>query len=394
MVNGADKLDLRNANQIFTAAWSELKKQYGRENLCFPKEIMWLGGAPGSGKGTNTPFILRERGLTADPIVMSALLDTPAMQELKDRGHLVGDYDAVKVLLEELLKEEYESGAVVDGFPRTKVQVECVRLLYQKMLELRKEFFDAPTGPSFRRPIFRITVLYVTEQVSIDRQLSRGQKIQAHNEEVKTTGSGELQELRPTDLDPELARGRYRVFKEHTLDALQGLRDIFHYHFVDANGAIASIEKKITADFQYQSSLELDEDTYDTIRNIPLATSIALHARQELVRRLDNYRHRHSELFGRVSKVVEEEIVPVLLLHAAVGRAKVSLENTLLGQTHALEMAVDILTERGFYPSISKADQLIPMRVDSETGAIINASRRLWMFEILFTSSQIRRGAN
>jgi adenylate kinase len=31
-------------------------------------------GAPGSGKGTNTPFILRERGITAPPIVMSDLL--------------------------------------------------------------------------------------------------------------------------------------------------------------------------------------------------------------------------------------------------------------------------------------------------------------------------------
>ena len=39
--------------------------------MVFPKEIMWLGGAPGSGKGTNTPFILRERGLTAPPLVIS-----------------------------------------------------------------------------------------------------------------------------------------------------------------------------------------------------------------------------------------------------------------------------------------------------------------------------------
>jgi hypothetical protein len=38
------------------------------------KRISESVGAPGSGKGTNTPFILRERGITAPPIVMSELL--------------------------------------------------------------------------------------------------------------------------------------------------------------------------------------------------------------------------------------------------------------------------------------------------------------------------------
>ena len=62
--------------QLFTEVWNEIEAEFGRENLRFPKEIMWFGGAPGSGKGTNTPFILRERGLTAAPIVMSDLCST------------------------------------------------------------------------------------------------------------------------------------------------------------------------------------------------------------------------------------------------------------------------------------------------------------------------------
>ena len=55
------KVELRDATDIFTSVWSELGEKYGRENLRFPKEIMWLGGAPGAGKGTNTPFIMRTR---------------------------------------------------------------------------------------------------------------------------------------------------------------------------------------------------------------------------------------------------------------------------------------------------------------------------------------------
>ena len=217
------KADLRDATDIFTGVWAELEEAYGRENLRFPKEIMWLGGAPGAGKGTNTPFIMRERGLTADPIVISELLQTEEAQELKKQGVLVGDREVVSILLNELLKPEYINGVVVDGFPRTKIQVEVVRMLYQHMRELRAEFFETPVGPHFRHPIFRITILHVREEVSIERQLGRGRAIQEHNERVKKTGEGELRELRETDLDPETARRRYKVFIEHTFEALHSL---------------------------------------------------------------------------------------------------------------------------------------------------------------------------
>ena len=33
------------------------------QKLQSPAEIVWLNGAPGSGKGTNTPYILESRGL-------------------------------------------------------------------------------------------------------------------------------------------------------------------------------------------------------------------------------------------------------------------------------------------------------------------------------------------
>jgi hypothetical protein len=42
----------------------------GKHNLCFPNEVIWLMGAPGSGKGTNTPAIMRARGIT-NPYVPS-----------------------------------------------------------------------------------------------------------------------------------------------------------------------------------------------------------------------------------------------------------------------------------------------------------------------------------
>ena len=119
----------------------------------------------------------------------------------------------IEALLRELLKPDYQTGVVVDGFPRTKVQAEAVKLLHDQIMQLRAQYWGTPTGKRFRRPIFRITVLFVGEQTSVERQLCRGREIVAHNEQVRRTGVGELAELRPTDSTRrwrETATGRSR----------------------------------------------------------------------------------------------------------------------------------------------------------------------------------------
>ena len=384
-------INLRNAQAIFKQAFTVITEEIGgRRKLIFPKEIMWLGGAPGAGKGTNTPFINRVRDITAPPIVMSDLLNSPEMQAIKDAGHLVGDAESFELLLRELLKPIYESGVVVDGFPRTKVQVECVRLFYNKMMELRREFFDTSIGPSFRRPIFRITVLYVRENVSIERQLKRGQKIQEYNDTIEKSG-GEALPIRPTDLDEGLARERYEVFKNQTFDALQSLRDSFHYHFIDANRSIEEVEESIKEGFAYQSSLELGGDTFDSIHNIPVASELTAHVRHNLVKRLDNFQHRHTDLFTKAINLIETQMVPIIRRHAAAGRANIRLENKFLDKEMAIDMVVDVLTERGYSITAECKELIVPMRVDPETHSIINTTRRIWIFEVRFHAPSIRR---
>ncbi len=48
------------------------------QRLQSPAEIVWLNGAPGSGKGTNTPFILESRGLSRAVTMCAAALALPA----------------------------------------------------------------------------------------------------------------------------------------------------------------------------------------------------------------------------------------------------------------------------------------------------------------------------
>src|SRR6187402_3744836 len=189
-------LEIKDALVIFTPIWEDLEAHFGREHLRFPKEIILLGGAPGAGKGTHTAFISRSRGLTCTPIVMSALLDTPEMKQVKDAGSMIGDREVLAVLLRQLLKPEYRDGVILDGFPRTTVQVECLKMLYEKMTQLWREFYGTPLAIHFRQPVIQIVVLFVDERESVARQLKRGNESRLHNEEVKRAGHGTLMEER------------------------------------------------------------------------------------------------------------------------------------------------------------------------------------------------------
>ena len=112
-------LEIKDAQLIFESVWESLEAEFGLQNLRFPKEIILLGGAPGAGKGTNTAFILKTRGLTCPPLGVSSLLDSPEARRVKDAGYMVGDREVVGILFRRLLQPEYRDGCILDGFPRT-----------------------------------------------------------------------------------------------------------------------------------------------------------------------------------------------------------------------------------------------------------------------------------
>jgi len=85
-----EDLEIKDAHLIFNSIWAELEQDFGPENLRFPKEIILLGGAPGSGKGTHTRFIQQARGLTCSSIVVSALLNSPEAKKNKGRRRYGG----------------------------------------------------------------------------------------------------------------------------------------------------------------------------------------------------------------------------------------------------------------------------------------------------------------
>ena len=377
---------------IFSSVWQRLEEDFGRENLRFPKEIILLGGAPGSGKGTNTAFITQARGLTCPPIVISALLDSPEAKSLKDGGNMVGDREVVGLLLRCLLRNDYHDGAILDGFPRTHVQVECLKLLVGKMHGLRREFYGSPLSIHFRQPTVHIMVLFVDEKESVARQLRRGTETRAHNDEVLRSGVGEMIEDRPTDHDEGLARRRYRVFKDQTWDALQSLKETFHYHFINAHGTLHEVEQNILKELNYQSTLELDPRTVDRLRHVPVANEIIVHARQELVKRLDGYEFGQPELFGQVVSFIAKKILPIVQRHAISGAALVNTEEALLGDPTALAMLIDVFSERGFHAVVDIHRIEVPEKFDVATGLITCRIKKVFRVQLRFQGSEIRRG--
>src|SRR5215813_12130843 len=385
-------LEIKDAQLIFESVWQELESEYGRQSLQFPKELILLGGAPGAGKGTNTAFIAKTRGITCPPIVISSLLDSPEAKAIKDLGNMVGDREVVGLVLRELLRPEYQHGVILDGFPRTKVQVECLKLLVDKMHELRREFYSTSLSIHFRHPTIHIMVLFVDEQEAIARQLKRGRETIAHNNEVMRTGIGHVLEDRPTDHDEALARRRYQTFKEQTWDALQSLKEIFHYHFINAQGPIEEVEQNILEELKYQSTLELDPRTVDRLRGVPVASAITIHARQEMVKRLDTYELENQALFASVVSLIEKKMMPIILRHAISGTAHINSEDTVLDDPLALAMLIDVFSERGYHAVVDIHRIDIPERFDLKTGLIESRVKKVYRIQIRFQGSEIRRG--
>lgn len=386
-----ENLEVKDAQVIFTNVWNELEAEFGHENLRFSKELILLGGAPGAGKGTNTEFIMKARDLTCAPIVVSSLLSTPQACRIKQAGGMVGDREVVELVFRKLLEKDYRDGCVLDGFPRTRVQVECLNLLVLKMNQLSREYRETPLAINFRKPTIHVMVLFVDETTSIERQLSRGRNVAEWNAKAIADGT-ELRVERTTDLDHEAARRRYRVFKDETWEALQSLKEIYHYHFVNAQGSIESVERNIRNELDYQSSLELDPETHDAVRHLPLASDLITHARQELVRRMDSYQLEHRRLFHNVIRLIEDRFIPIVIRHAIPGMAIVNSEDPLFDDPLALAMVIDIFAERGYRAVANVNLAEIPESVNLETGRITCSTKRIYRFQIRFSGSEIRRG--
>jgi adenylate kinase len=113
-------------------------------------------------------------------------------------------------------------------------------------------------------------------------------------------------------------------------------------------GNINEVMQIILKEFEYQSSLELESDTYDAISHIPLANKIGVHARQastvycphighislfsqtfssshtqELISRLEHYQMQEPKTLYKAIQWIDGTVVPQVTRHAISGAAMI-----------------------------------------------------------------------
>lgn len=172
-----------------------------------------LFGPPGAGKGTQAKKLQNEFNipqLSTGDIFRSAIKnETPLGVEVKsilDNGELVPDETVVDLVADELSKEKYEDGYILDGFPRTVTQAEA----FDNFLEENNDSLDA------------FISLTVPEEELIKRILSRGEGRSDDTEEkVKTRLEVYRQETKP------VLQHYQKQDKVQEIDGLGSIDEIF-----------------------------------------------------------------------------------------------------------------------------------------------------------------------
>ena len=104
------------------------------------KNVVFLG-APGSGKGTQSAYIIRDYGIvqiSTGDILRAAVTDGSDLgllaKKYMDDGKLVPDSVIIDVMKERLAQPDCEKGFILDGFPRTLAQAEALDLMLRNEL--------------------------------------------------------------------------------------------------------------------------------------------------------------------------------------------------------------------------------------------------------------------
>jgi adenylate kinase len=175
-----------------------------------------LFGPPGAGKGTQAEKIVSHFDIphlsTGDIFRSNIKNETPLGKKVKsilDSGQLVPDETVVELVADELAKENYKSGVILDGFPRTVTQAEAL------------DQFFADHG----KKVDAFVTLSVPEEELINRILSRGEG--------------------RTDDTPEKIKTRLQVYRDETEPVLNYYEKQGVVQKIDGVGSIEDIFKRI-----------------------------------------------------------------------------------------------------------------------------------------------------
>ncbi|WP_370177037.1 adenylate kinase [Alteriqipengyuania sp.] len=207
-----------------------------------------LLGPPGAGKGTQAHRLVAQHGMrqlsTGDMLRAAVKAQTPVGMEAKaimDRGELVSDEIVSALIDAELAAMPDATGAIFDGYPRTRAQAEQLDELLAK----------------HGRKLDRVIELQVDEDALVDRITGRftcakcGEGYHDRHKQPATEGvcdkCGSTEFKRRPDDNEETVRHRMQVYRSETAPILPYYEEQGLVSRVDGMGSITDVTESIDA---------------------------------------------------------------------------------------------------------------------------------------------------
>ena len=210
-------------------------------------EFIVLLGPPGAGKGTQAQLVSDELKLphiSSGDIFRENLKNQTELgkkaEEYINRGELVPDGITISMIKERLSRQDCESGALLDGFPRTPAQAEAL----DEMLT------------SLGNKVKAVPYIYVPDEVLIERLTGRwtcracGHVFHVKFNPPRVTGKCDLcgSELYQREDDKkETVTQRIRVYKEQTQPLIEYYRDRGTLMEIDGSQSIEKVSAVLLA---------------------------------------------------------------------------------------------------------------------------------------------------
>lgn len=175
-----------------------------------------LFGAPGSGKGTQSPMLVEKYGLvhisTGDLFRSEIKNQTPLGLEAKsymDKGALVPDSVTIGMLASKVERHPDATGFIFDGFPRTVAQCEAL----DQMLAEKGAAIDL------------LLELEVADDILLGRLLKRGETSQRSDDQDVSIIKNRLQTYHE---QTTLVGGYYaKLDKAHKVNGVGEINEVF-----------------------------------------------------------------------------------------------------------------------------------------------------------------------
>ena len=207
-----------------------------------------LLGPPGAGKGTQAHRLVDHHGMrqlsTGDMLRAAVKAGTPVGKQAKaimDAGELVSDEIVSALIDDELASMAADTGAIFDGYPRTRAQAEQLDALLAK----------------HGRKLDRVIELQVDEEALVDRITGRytcaacGEGYHDRHKQPEVEGvcdkCGSTEFKRRPDDNEETVRHRMQVYRSETAPILPYYEERDLVSRVDGMGSIDEVSSSIDA---------------------------------------------------------------------------------------------------------------------------------------------------